>query len=111
MILMTNTDAAYLILPISCSHIAGQNYFTNCISGYYKGTPTPNGTILTECNNLKTAVSFLLQQTTGSTFENAQNKILLQHIIESIFLHQQPIKCSPTATDNLTSQGILTCFI
>ena len=46
-IMMTDTDAAYLVLPEDRSRIAGYYYFTNPMLSYYKGTPTPNGPILT----------------------------------------------------------------
>ena len=47
MILMIETDAAYIFLPEVRSFIAGYYYFTNPMLSYYKGTPTPNGPILT----------------------------------------------------------------
>ena len=56
MILMTYTDAAYLVLPTAHSRIAGQYYFNNFMIDYYRGNPTPNGPILTECKTLKTVV-------------------------------------------------------
>ena len=45
MILMIDTDADYLFLPESRSHIAGYYYFTNRMLDYSKGKPTPNGPI------------------------------------------------------------------
>ena len=47
----------------------------------------------------------------GDTFENAQNVIPLRHITETIYLHQKNTKGSPIITENITSQGIFTCFI
>ena len=44
-------------------------------------------------------------------FENTQNVIPLRHILETVYLHQQTTKGFPIITENLTSQGILTCFI
>ena len=57
MILMMDTYAAYLFLTASPICITDQYYFTNSMIDYSKGTPTLNGPILTECNNLKTTVS------------------------------------------------------
>ena len=57
MILMTDTDADYFILPASRSLISGHYYFTKHMLDYSKVTPTTNGPILTEFKNLKTMVS------------------------------------------------------
>ena len=78
---------------------------------YSKGTPTPNGPILTEFKTLKTMVSSSYEAETGGTFENSKNVIPLRHILETIYLHQQPTKGSPTSTENFASQVILTSFI
>ena len=53
-ILMTDIDAAYLVLPECLSHIVGYYYFTNRMLDYYKVNPTPKGPTLTECKTLKT---------------------------------------------------------
>ena len=47
MILMTYTDASYLVFLPSCSRIAGHYYFTKRMPDYFKVNPTPNGPILT----------------------------------------------------------------
>ena len=57
MILMTDTESSYIFLLESHICIAGYYHFTNRILYYYKGTPTPNGSILTESNTLKIMVS------------------------------------------------------
>ena len=59
----------------------------------------------------KTVVSSYAEAEKGGPFKYAHNLIPLQHILETIFLHQQPTKGSPIVTDNLTYQGILTHFI
>ena len=46
MIVITDADAAYLVLPEARSLTAGYYYFTNRMLGYSKGNPTPNGPIL-----------------------------------------------------------------
>ena len=95
MTLMTDTDAAYLVLPKDRSCIAGYYYFKNRMINYSKGTPTPNGPILEECKTRKTVVSSSAEAETGGTFENATNVIPLRHILETVYLHQQPTKISP----------------
>ena len=111
MILATDTDAVYLVIPEYHSRISGYYYFTNRMIDYYKVTTTPNRTILIEYKTLKTVVSSSYKAETGGTFENTQNVIPLRHILEKVYLHQQPTKGSPIITENLTSQGILTRFI
>ena len=102
MILMTDIDAAYLVLPEAHSCIAGYYYFTNCMLDYYKGPPTLNDPILTEHKTLKTVVSFSSEAETGVTIKNVQNVIPLRHIIVNVYLHQQPTTGSPIITVNIT---------
>ena len=98
MILMTEIDAAYPILPESCSHIASYYYFTNRMIDYSKGNPTPNSPISIEWKTLKTVVSSSSEAEIGGNFEDAQNVIPLRHILETIYLHQQPTKFPPITT-------------
>ena len=98
MILMTETDAAYPILPESCRHIAGYYYFTNRMIDYSKGNPAPNSPISIEWKTLKTVVSSSSEAEIGGNFEDAQNVIPLRHILETIYLHQQPTKFPPITT-------------
>ena len=46
MILMTDTDAAYHVLPAARSSISGHYYFTNHMVDYSKVNPPPNVPIL-----------------------------------------------------------------
>ena len=71
MILMTDTDDAYLIIPTYRSRITGHYPFINFILDYYKGTLNPNCPIWTECNTLKTVVSSPAESEIGGTFENS----------------------------------------
>jgi hypothetical protein len=107
MILMTDTDAAYLVLPKARSRITGHYYFTNRMDDYTQGIPMANGPVLIECKTLRSVVSSSAEAETGGTFANAQNVIPMKHILETVFRHPQPEKGSPIVTDNLTSQGIL----
>ena len=72
-ILMTDTDAAYPVLPTSCSCISFHCYFTNPMIDYSKGTPTPNGPILPEFKTLKTVLSSSSGAKTGGSFEIEKN--------------------------------------
>ena len=111
MIFITDTDAAYLVLPEARIRISGYYYFTNRMLDYSRVTPTPNVPILTEYRTLKTVVSSSAKSETGGTIENAQNVIPLRYILETFYLHHKPTKVPPTITENLTSQGIITYFI
>ena len=57
MILLTDTDDAYLGLPAARSHITGHYYFKNHMLNYSKVNTTPNWPILKENKALKTMVS------------------------------------------------------
>ena len=92
MILMTDIDAAYLVLPEAHSCIAGYYYFTKIMLDYSKVTPTTNGPILTECNTLKIMVSSSAESEIGGTFQNKQNLITLRHILETITYIRDPPK-------------------
>ena len=108
MILMKDKDSDYLVLLEARTLIAGYYYFINRMLNYYKVVSTLNIPILTEYNTLKTVLSSSVEAETGGTFENATNVIPLRHILETVYLHQQPTKRSPIITDNLTYSGILT---
>ena len=69
MILMTDTDSNYPVLPEACSRISGYYYFTNRMLDYSKDTPTPNDPILIECKTLKTLVSSSTEAKTGGILE------------------------------------------
>ena len=73
---------------------------------YSKGNPTPN-----DPKTIKTPVFSSAESETGGTIKNAQIVIPLRRILKNVHLHWQPNKGSTIITDNLTSQGILTCFI
>ena len=94
MILMTDTDSAYLDILEACSFISGYYYFTNRMIDYYKDNPTPNGPILAECEILKIVVSFSAHAEIGGTFENAKNVIQFRHILKTAYSNQKPTKVS-----------------
>ena len=84
-ILTTDTDDDYLVLPAARICIAGRYYFTNRMPNYSKANHTPNWPILTEHNTLKTVVFYSSEAETGGTLKNAKNVTPLWHIIENIF--------------------------
>ena len=108
---MTKTYDTYLVLSSSRSYISGHFYFTNQMLDYYKGTPTTNGIILIESKNPKTVIYSSTESETGGTFKNAKNAIILRHILETVFLHQQHTKGYSIVLGNITPQGILNRFI
>ena len=107
MILITDNDDTSLVLPAACSFIASQYYLNKHMLDYSKGTPTPNGLILTEFKTIKTIISSSAEAKTESIFENTQNVIPLRIILKTVFLNPQPKERSPIITYNLTSLGIL----
>ena len=111
MVLMKDTDSAYLVLLEAHSRTAGYYYFTNHMIYYSKVIPTPNGPIIIEFKTLKIVVPSSDESKTGGTSKNAQNLIPLGHNLKTVYLHQQTTKGSPVITVNLTYQGILTCLI
>ena len=111
MILMPYTDDAYLVMTASRSSISYHYYFTNRIPDYSRVNLNPNEPILTELKTLKPMVSSSTEAETVGTFKIAQNVIPLSHILETVFLYQQPTKASPITIARVTSQNILTCFI
>ena len=84
-ILMTDADAVYFVLPSDRSRIAGHYYLNNRMINYSKVTLTQNSPILTEFKTLKTDVSSSAESKTGVTFENDQNFILLRHLLKIFF--------------------------
>ena len=89
MILMTDTNSAYIVLPYAHSRIADHYYLTERMLDYSKGNPTPNGLILTEFKTIMTVVSSSSEDETGGILENTQNFIPLCHLLKIVFLHPQ----------------------
>ena len=70
MILMTDKDAAYLVLPAACGLIEGHYCFIKVIIYYSKGNPTPNGPIFIIIQDPQTVVSSSDEAETCGTFES-----------------------------------------
>ena len=93
-ILITDSDAAYHVLPKSRSRVAANLYFTTGMPDYAKVTPTPNGPILTTCETLRNVVSSAAEAETGGTFKCVQHAIPIKRILENVFQNPQPTKGS-----------------
>jgi hypothetical protein len=69
MIVVCETDTAYLVLPKARSQIEVHYYFNNRMDNYAQGTPTNNGPFHTECKTpLRRVVSSAAETETGGAF-------------------------------------------
>jgi hypothetical protein len=102
MILLIDSDAAYVIAPKSRSRVAGYFYLADH-PDISKHT-TLNGAILVECKTLRHVVSSAAEAETGGLFHNAQIAILIRHILEALGHPQPP---TPIKTDNSTANGFV----
>jgi hypothetical protein len=102
MILLIDSNAAYLVAQKSRSRVAGYFYLADYpdVSKH----PTLNGAILVECKTLRHVVSSAAEAETGGLFQNAQVAIPIRHILEALG-HPRP----PTLikTDNSTANGFV----
>jgi len=102
MVLMIDSDAAYLVLPNAKSRIAGYFYFSNHPSK--TTTPSLNGAIMVVCKALKNVVSSAAESEIAGVFINAQLAIPIQYILDRLNYSQPP---TPIKTDNSTSYGFV----
>ena len=102
MILMLDTDAAYLVMPKARSRIAGYYYLGNKATS--QPHPELNGAILIECKTLRHVVASAAEAETGGIFHNAQMAIPIRTILEAIDHPQPP---TPITTDNSTATGFV----
>ena len=102
MVLMVDSDAAYLVMPNAKSRIAG--YFQ--LNHHPKRIPHPdvNGAILVECKALKHVVSSAAEAETAGVFHNAQIAIPIRYMLEQLGHPQPP---TPIKTDNSTATGFV----
>ena len=98
------SDAAYLVLPDACSHVAGyfylrlHNHPRKAYPGHFKAP------ILVECLTLKDAVSSAAETEFGGHFHNCTTAIGLRNALIG-FGHPQ-IK-TPVVTDNSTTKSFV----
>ena len=111
MILHTDTDAAYLVLPRARSRYAAYFYLSDKLRDYSTGNPKMNGAVLIECKGLKNVVSSTAEAETGGIFHTSQTAIPIARILTHVLKHPQPADGTPIVTDNATSKGIITKLI
>ena len=102
MILLIDSDAAYLVAPKSRSRVAGYFYLSDYPDVIKH--PTLNGAILVECKTLRHVVSSAAETKKGNIFHNAQVAIVISHILEAL-CHPQPP--TPLKTNNSTENGFV----
>ena len=102
MVLMLDSDAAYLVLPNAKSRIAGYFYLSDHPSKTI--TPSLNGAIMVVCKALKNVVSSAAESETAGIFINAQLAIPIRYILDRLNHPQPP---TPIKTDNSTSYGFV----
>ena len=102
MVLMIDSDAAYLVMSNAKSRIAGYFY----LSDHPFKTPHPklNGATLVECRALKHIVSSSAKAETAGVFHNAQRAIPIRHSLEVLNHLQLP---TPIKTDNSMANGFV----
>ena len=98
MILTSESDAAYLVLPKARSRAAGFFYLHNQPTS--TPHPTLNGAILVECTTLRHVVSSAAEAEAGALYHNARVTLPLKQLLEQIRHPQPPISIT---TDNSTA--------
>ena len=99
MILYVVSDAAYLVLPKSCSCCAGLFYLSDYPT-QNSPTPKPNGAFHILCKTLLTVPASAAEVETGGLFLNAQETIPIITALHELG-HLQPSNGSPLETDIL----------
>ena len=104
MILIIETDAAYLVLPNARSRAAAWFIFGN--DPKKVTNPMTNSPVHVMCNTIKNVVSSAAEAETGGVYLAAQRAVPMR--LAAIKLgHPQPENGSPLYTDNSTAAGIL----
>ena len=102
MVLMVDSDVAYLVIPNAKSRIAGYfqlNHHPKCIL-----YPDVNGAILIECKALKHVVSSAAEAEIAGVFHNAQIAIPIRYMLEQLGHLQSPTLIK---TDNSIATGFV----
>eukprot|EP00957_Ditylum_brightwellii_P038578 2916407-Ditylum_brightwellii.AAC.1 len=90
--LYVDSDAAYLVINDTKSHIAGYFYCaSNPNALNYNKTPH-NAPILIECRTLKHVMCSAVEAECGALFHNSQTAMGIRNILESIGHPQQPTR-------------------
>ena len=110
MILHTDTDAAYLVLPKARSRIAAYYYLSDHLPISDQLSPRLNGALDVDCKTIRRVVTSAAESETEGIFSATQKSIPLRRLLIEIG-HPQPINGTPIKTDNLTAKGILSKLI
>ena len=106
MCLHINSVAAYLVQPKSRSRAVGHYYLSdNPPLPHIWNNPTPNGTILTKCQTIRTVMASANEAETGAIFLNGQQDVPIRTSLIEMGHLQPP---TPIKTYSTTSHGILT---
>ena len=106
MVLVFETDAAYLVLPKARSRASGWYILTNDPTKT-KNIIKPNGPLHVMCTAIKNVQQSASEAETGSTYLGFQRAVPIRTTLEELG-HPQPAEGTPAFTDNNTSHGILT---
>ena len=106
MVLMVDSDAAYLVMPNAKSRIVG--YFQLSDYPIKMNNPKLNGTILVVCKALKNVVFSSAKYETAGVFYNAQLAIPIRYILEKLNYTQPPtpLKIDNSMTDSFVHKNI-----
>jgi len=102
MILVVETDAAYLVQPEAKSRASGWFVLTNHPTTTIKN----NAPIHVMCTTIKNVVASAAEAEIASIFLGCQRACPIQTLLEELG-HPQPIDGTPIYTDNRTANGIL----
>ena len=106
MILVLETDAAYLVLPKERSQIAGW-YVLTSDPAKTKNVIKPNGPLHVMCMTPKNVLASAAEAETSGVFHGFQRAVPMRVTLEELG-HPQPKLGTPAFTDNSTAYGIIT---
>ena len=106
MVLVFETDAAYLVLPKARSRIAGWYVLTSDPSKT-NSVVKPNGPLHIMCMTPKNVLASAAEAETSGVYHGFQRAVPMRVTLEELG-HKQPPLGTPAFTDNSTAHGILT---
>ena len=106
MCLHIDSDDAYLVQPKTCRRAAGHFYISdNPPLDNIRPAPSPNGSILTKCQTIRTVMASSAEAETGAVLLNGQQAVPIRTALTEMGHPQPP---TPIKTDRATSYGIIT---
>ena len=102
MILLCNSDAAFLVSPKAKSCSANYLYLGNKSSSSSK--TKPNGAILVDCKTFCSVLTSAAECETGGLFFNGQTAVMIRVALETLHHLQPP---TPIKTDNSTANSFV----